>query len=217
MKLALRDSRKEGAIGNLLDTLSIRGYRGFSSLDLRGCGRVNLITGANNSGKSTVLEAIRLLVSGGSPSVFRDILDYREESVLTGDPDREVIATQSLLPLSTLFFGCPNLAKESRHFEISSSGAISASQKGIACRIGWCARRSDEEGQTVSYEPLLGDLFDDFERLMAVEISTGSRRRVLPLARLGRRPYGRPEIVTNAVPCVYLALLKSEWVMRHGD
>ena len=48
-------------------------------------GRVNLIVGRNNAGKSTLLEAIRLWASQGSPSVFRDIL-VRHDEVRVGVP-----------------------------------------------------------------------------------------------------------------------------------
>ena len=54
----------------MLQTLAIRGYRGFESYRLTNLTRVNLVVGKNNCGKTSVLEAIELLVSGGHPSVF---------------------------------------------------------------------------------------------------------------------------------------------------
>ena len=54
----------------MLQTLAIRGYRGFESYRLANLTRVNLVVGKNNCGKTSVLEAIELLVSGGHPSVF---------------------------------------------------------------------------------------------------------------------------------------------------
>ena len=54
----------------MLETLAIRGFRGFESYRLTGLTRVNLLVGKNNCGKTSVLEAIELLVCGGHPSVF---------------------------------------------------------------------------------------------------------------------------------------------------
>lgn len=45
----------------------IHGYRGFRSLAIDGLTRVNLIVGTNNSGKTSVLEAIELVAQGAHP------------------------------------------------------------------------------------------------------------------------------------------------------
>lgn len=44
-------------------SLWIRGFRGLSDLRLEDCGRVNLLVGGNNSGKTSVLEAMLLLAA----------------------------------------------------------------------------------------------------------------------------------------------------------
>ncbi len=49
----------------MLTSLGIRNYRGFESLDIERLGRINLIAGKNNSGKTSLLEAIFLLSGGG--------------------------------------------------------------------------------------------------------------------------------------------------------
>jgi AAA15 family ATPase/GTPase len=57
---------------------------------------VNLIVGKNNAGKTSVLEAIRLLASGGDPTTLYQIAIERGETLLaevdTGDYRREVSA-----------------------------------------------------------------------------------------------------------------------------
>ena len=47
-----------------VDSLRVRGFRAFRDLTVEGLGRVNLITGKNNTGKSSLLEALRILLSG---------------------------------------------------------------------------------------------------------------------------------------------------------
>lgn len=75
----------------LLPSLRIEGYRSFDLLQIERLGRVNLIVGRNNSGKSSLLEAIRIFASDGAPSVLWDILVEREE--LSGDdPSPELVS-----------------------------------------------------------------------------------------------------------------------------
>lgn len=56
----------------MLNILTLHGFRGFESYRLGGLARVNLLVGKNNSGKTSMLEAVELLVSGrGSPCALR--------------------------------------------------------------------------------------------------------------------------------------------------
>ncbi len=59
-------------------SLSVDGYRGFHALRIGDLGRVNLITGRNNTGKTSLLEAIRILVHRASPRVIHEVVSYRE-------------------------------------------------------------------------------------------------------------------------------------------
>ena len=64
----------------MLKTLELRGFRGFDSYRLTDLTRVNLIVGKNNCGKTTVLEAVELLVSNGRPSAFAEVARRRRET-----------------------------------------------------------------------------------------------------------------------------------------
>ncbi len=50
----------------MFTSLSISRYRGFRSLAVERLGRVNLVAGPNNAGKTSLLEAVFLLAHGGS-------------------------------------------------------------------------------------------------------------------------------------------------------
>lgn len=63
----------------MLDSLTIRNFRLFEDLTIERLGRVNLIVGKNNSGKSCLLEAVELYVSRFSPFVLAGILERRNE------------------------------------------------------------------------------------------------------------------------------------------
>ena len=67
--------------GLRIPDLSIKGFRGIRELHIPKLGRVTLITGKNNVGKSSILEALRLYVSNASPYVLDAILASREENV----------------------------------------------------------------------------------------------------------------------------------------
>ena len=51
------------------DKLTIRGFRGLSDLDLDGLGTINILLGANDVGKTSVLEAIFLLTGLDEPKL----------------------------------------------------------------------------------------------------------------------------------------------------
>lgn len=59
--------------------LSIDNYKSLKKLEIKNLDRVNLITGKNNTGKSTVLEALSLFAEKGNISWIRELLDIRGE------------------------------------------------------------------------------------------------------------------------------------------
>lgn len=61
----------------MLDHLVVQNYRLFKDLNIPKLGQVNLVTGKNNAGKSTLLEVIRMWASEGDSSVVNNILDKR--------------------------------------------------------------------------------------------------------------------------------------------
>jgi len=96
-------------MGNLiLNSLEIRGFRGFRHLQIERLGRVNLIVGKNNVGKSSLLEALQLYAFGGYPSVIWEHLRSRDESRYppgSRSVDRSTEVGDPLLALRYLFYG----------------------------------------------------------------------------------------------------------------
>ena len=81
-----------------LPSIEISGFRAFSSLRIQQLGKINLIIGKNNVGKSSLLEALRLYASNGSLSVASQILDSRDEGRLTKRPRRTDLGLVQALP-----------------------------------------------------------------------------------------------------------------------
>lgn len=63
----------------MIKNLQISNFRGFRYLRAEELGRVNLLVGTNNSGKTSVLEAIELLASNGDPGTIIGSLERRSE------------------------------------------------------------------------------------------------------------------------------------------
>lgn len=64
----------------MLNNLHIKNFRILEDLEIPKLGRVNLIVGKNNSGKSTVLEALRVVAGKAHPSLLREILLGHDEN-----------------------------------------------------------------------------------------------------------------------------------------
>ena len=95
----------------MLQTLTLRRYRGFESYRLADLTRVNLIVGKNNSGKTSILEAVELLVAAGHVTAFHEAARRRGAPAPHYRKDRSPA-------LSNLFFGYE--CKPGAHFELSS-------------------------------------------------------------------------------------------------
>src|SRR5262249_34321718 len=77
----------------VLHELSVQKFRGLRDFTMSGLGRVNLLVGANNCGKTTVLEALHILLRAGDPWALWSALSRRGEDVQTPPavrPNREM-------------------------------------------------------------------------------------------------------------------------------
>lgn len=89
----------------MLTSLRVTGFRNFSSLSLEGLTRVNLLVGQNNAGKTSVLEALEILLLARSlPLVVWRSPTRRGESVPPLQPDAESYPAPDL-DLRHLFHG----------------------------------------------------------------------------------------------------------------
>ena len=88
----------------MIRNLKLEKYRGFDSYELTELSRVNLLVGKNNCGKTSILEAIDLFVSGGHPSVLEQCADRRGEMDLRENADSRYDLDR-VPNVSHLFFG----------------------------------------------------------------------------------------------------------------
>ncbi|WP_420441938.1 AAA family ATPase [Candidatus Palauibacter sp.] len=90
----------------MIRQLILKKYRSFESYTIRDLARVNLLVGRNNSGKTSILEAVHLLASQGDPNVLVQSTRRRGEvPVKTGADGSADLRHQELHDVSQQFLG----------------------------------------------------------------------------------------------------------------
>ena len=172
-----------------IETMAIERFRAFRGLKMEGLGRVNLITGRNNTGKSSVLEALRILASDASPAVIYNILRYREEDIDEPEEQGQPTDTEGLFQISTLFHRFPPLSENPEPIVISTNGGQRPMM--LKLEIGLFFEERDPDG-TRRLIPREANLFAEPEAVPALVVGIGSARRLFPLDYFRRAGYRRP-------------------------
>jgi predicted ATP-dependent endonuclease of OLD family len=92
----------------LLDSLEIKGYRCFEHLTIEKLGRVNLIVGKNNVGKTALLEALWIYANPDDPEILRKIVFDRNETTISENMSHESLKEYGVA-YRNLFFNRPPL------------------------------------------------------------------------------------------------------------
>jgi AAA15 family ATPase/GTPase len=107
----------------MLDSLYIKNFRLFKELTIEKLGRINLIVGQNNSGKTCLLEALHLYAKNASPrTLYELIMERGEDWEIRRQQENNESSTEEIEnPLRHLFYGYhfPELG-DSRDIEIGS-------------------------------------------------------------------------------------------------
>jgi len=105
----------------MLKHLQIQNYRAFQTLELKDLAPVTLISGRNNVGKSSLLEAIRILLSFADPAILNQVLAGREE-LPSKQPNGAGNLSEVYFPLSGFFSSFPEYSQKLSPMRISSTG-----------------------------------------------------------------------------------------------
>lgn len=157
--------------------LSIKGFRGINDLTIPRLGRVTLLAGKNNSGKTSILEGIRLLAESAAPEAISEILQRREENS-GGVSNNEVLPGSESFLVSALFSGFPHLTETTEPIVISSS----AVSRKVQMHVEWFLESADENDNTqlVPAE----DFGEEYGSIPALVVETDKARRVNPIDRV---------------------------------
>lgn len=197
----------------MIDTLAIRNFRLFEELVIPHLGRVNLIVGKNNSGKSSVLEALTIYASQGEPSTLLSILGGHDENLRFDNPLSE--DTQEAIDTSFRHFfpGRRFPDSEGRSIYIGDSNQQSFIQLEHRLFFEVFEEFTDETGETlrrrkrVPVDKNSPELFStDTPPDQALFLSTKQRSFWLDLADIGisRRRFRTMTSETRAIPYVYV-------------
>src|SRR6266567_8177371 len=124
----------------VLKSLEIQNFRGFHHLQIERLGRVNLIVGENNVGKTSLLEALQLYANDGNPNLIWQLLCTRDESAYYPPYDLNTYAGGDvgilLLDLRYLFYGRKDIDVSLQPISI---GPINSPKETLSIAIRWYA------------------------------------------------------------------------------
>lgn len=108
----------------MLTAINLDCYRRFPQYEMAGLGRVNLLVGKNNCGKTSLLEAVEFLVSKGSPGVLLRSPARRGEASPIADP---TVPIHSWVPnVGHLFHGRDIRPGAAGKFKVAGSNGYDA-------------------------------------------------------------------------------------------
>jgi predicted ATPase len=124
----------------VLDSLEIRNFRAFRHLRIERLGRVNLIAGKNNVGKTCLLEALWLYARRGNPQLIGPLLKTRDELDVLSDGIEN--SKEFAASLKHLFCG----RKDIREYPASIQlGPIDSENDNVVVTVVWYAEQTGEQ------------------------------------------------------------------------
>ena len=88
----------------MLKSLKLENFRGFQSFELQQLGRINLLVGENNSGKTSILEAIQIFYSRANLDLLSQTMTNRGEILWNEDQKSVSVSRERELDIRHLFY-----------------------------------------------------------------------------------------------------------------
>lgn len=131
----------------IFKSLEIKGFRVFEHLQIERLGRVNLIVGKNNVGKSSLLEALMVYAHQGSPQNIWQLLESRDEiqRYSSLEPEREI---EEALAIKHLFHGRSDIGQQDSTILI---GELDSPESQLSIAAGWYRLDSNTNGRSTLY------------------------------------------------------------------
>lgn len=168
----------------MIHAIQIKGYRAFDDFSMSGLGRINLLVGKNNTGKSSLLEALSLLWADNDPNALWQILSKRgEHPVIETTPGRPFPLE---VDVGHLFKG--------HQAQIGSSFTISTTNETPERSIRYEVVEADPKDNPVLFNMLASQ--EPAGAVMALKI-TGNNKSFPPIP-LTQRGSLRHDILLNA-------------------
>ena len=202
--------------------LSIRGFRGIADLHIPQLGRATLLTGENNTGKSSILEALRLHTQNADPHVVYSILESREEYTRGADRETRSSDPNTLFHASAMFHGFPRLSEDFGPIIISTRGGVNHIPVDLTMRVAWFAEVEDEaEDSTIGTRLVAAEDVSSEEPadVPALVVETEERRRVYRLEAFRRYAImtRRSLFDEGRIPCIWVSPYAGQDTDALGD
>ncbi|MER1977718.1 AAA family ATPase [Pseudocitrobacter faecalis] len=176
----------------MLKSLYISNFKGLKEVSIPTVGQLNLIVGKNNSGKSSILEALMLYASGGSEHVLHDISTSHDETSRDrirfsesqqNNIDNQYSDLDEMLPYEHLFYN-----RKFKRNESIKIGEIDKINKNLIISYIRSKKSSDDDtrGEAIKLLQQLNILTDEISMsenrsTNLLEIKKGRHRHVIPL------------------------------------
>jgi predicted ATPase len=190
----------------MFDSLHIQGFRAFEDLQLKGLGRVNLLVGKNNVGKTTALEAIKIRCAGTAAIwELRKLLDARQEVERDQPAEGELQPTWNLRRI----FHCESNNPTKPSQRSLSIGPFNVPESTLTLALSWTRAVRDNTGEItgqVVKEVLIPGNEQDLSEAIVLSFGGGSPRIYTP-ERILRFRSLRPGIADSdigIINCQYL-------------
>lgn len=181
----------------ILNSLEIRRFRAFEHLQIERLGRVNLIVGKNNVGKTCLLEAIQLYASRAStPTFIWEIMRARHEV-----KQAFVNVKDMLTALKYLFYGRNDIKPGLEPIQI---GPINSPQEMLSITVDWSVTETrDGTLHTRPLEP--GEDYTADNLVPRFNIQAAGTPLSYPIDP--SLPQGILRLNSNEIPCIFTSAI----------
>lgn len=189
----------------ILKSLEIEGFRAFKDLRIERLGRVNLITGRNNVGKSYLLEAVSVYAHRGSPGEIFQLMESRDEiqfrSYIRPRSEGDDLDEQ-VLNIKHLFHGRRDVHESPPPIKIGPASDPSAA---LRISVGWMmANGTGGAGDQQLLLPL-ASLYGVEDERLALVVQLGMQEpEYYPLMQYLARRSAVPRDRKTPIPCILI-------------
>ncbi len=187
-------------------SLYIKNFRILEDFQVKKLGRLNLIVGKNNSGKSTVLEALRIYSGNANPVLLSRIADEHDE--IPASNDKDIMDNDRAFPFESFFTGRCFPSDEEKTILIGENENASDA---LQLRHTYLIKREEplEDGRSMRSitRPIKkSELSENIDAFHAISVSKGDIIGFIPLDEPFRpRRFNSPFENQINLPCSYIS------------
>lgn len=196
----------------MLNSLEILNYRSLKNFRINKLGKVNLFTGKNNTGKSTILEAVALYAAKGDINVIYQLISERGESFKSESKD---FTEKNLKAFSSMFTDrrvgfAENDLLSIGTIEATLFGDNRSSEQFVSARFvkyfDEVVRDDNEFKESFKRRIVLENDKDNLhvELLIGIELRSGSNSFIMPLHRENPFRFSSSRLMGTTYNCQFI-------------